>query len=339
MPKNLKNFLLNIICISNISVATASAQMLFVPFENESSYSGAWNLSTEIPDYIAAYFREFHSIDVLSSTVFNSLAAEISENESDYDDLEFISNIAEKYGIKFVVMGSIKTFDIIRFTAGEPILAGYESFSCEIDCQIKIYNLVSNSMEYFNDINSKIANRGLGLTLFGKPTEEKIQFYSLNTIRFGGEEFSKTIVGETMFQFCENLSADIKSNSKEILKKDTHKSLKQKITDHKLDSIAIKSEVLKGKILTYDNSTGEAFINLGDEDALKQGEELFIYAKSDSLFDPVSNRFLGISEKRISTIEIIEVRGGKLSLGVVTENRQLVTIGMEIRKIVLKKQN
>ncbi len=337
MSKNLKRFLLSIICISNIAAATTSAQMLFVPFKNESSYAGTWNLSTEIPDYIAAYLREFHTIDVLSSSVFNSLAFEISENEAEYDDLEFISNIAEKYGIRFVVMGSIKTFDITRFTAGEPILAGYESFSCEVECQIKIFNLVSNSMDYLDDINSKIANRGLGLTLFGKPTEEKLQFYSLNTIRFGGEEFSKTIVGETMFQFCENLAADIKYKSSEILKKEYHKKIKQDINDPKLDSIAIKSEVLKGIILTYDSSTGEAFINLGEEDGVRPGEEIYIYAKSDSLFDPVSNRFLGISEKRISSIEIVELRGGKLALGIVTENRQLITEGMEIRKIIFKK--
>ena len=57
---------------------------------------------------------------------------------------------------------------------------------------------------------------------------------------------------------------------------------------------------------------------------------------ADSLFDPNTNEFLGLSDKIISTLEIVEIRGEKLSLAVVKNNRSQVNKGMEVRKLVLK---
>ena len=96
--------------------------------------------------------------------------------------------------------------------------------------------------------------------------------------------------------------------------------------------------MLKGQILTYDETTGEAFINLGSANGLKIGEELAVYSKVDSLFDPNTNEYLGLSDRKIANIEIIELRGGKLSLAVVKSNREKVSSGMEVRKLFIKKR-
>ncbi len=330
---SLKNCLRNIICISILFSASVDAQILFTPFKNNADYKGKWDLSIEVPNYIAAYFREFHSQQVLSSTTYSSLAEKYGPALT---DIEFISEIGKEKGFKYAVLGTINEFKIARFTAGDPLLAGYEAYTCEIEASFKIYNLQTNGLEYTGTIKSDLGDKGVGLNLLGKPSDEKKQFYSLDNMKFGGEEFSKTIVGETMMNFCENLSEDILKTSKTILK--PNRNIITEIADKSLDDITLNAEVMKGTILVYDSSTGEAFLNLGSLNKLKIGEELSVYSPADSLFDPTTNEFLGVSDKKISTLEIIEIRGEKLSLAIVKENRDDVQKGMEVRKTVIKRE-
>ena len=106
--------------------------------------------------------------------------------------------------------------------------------------------------------------------------------------------------------------------------------------DKTLDEFQLNVEIIKGQLLTYDETTGETFINLGSSSNINVGDELSVYAQADSLFDPITNEFLGLSDKSISTLEIIEIRGEKLSLAVIKNNREQVRKGMEVRKLVLK---
>lgn len=332
-----KRSLKNIICISILFSGLCNAQIIFIPFENNSSYDGTWKLEEEVPNYIAAYFREFHNTAVLSSTAFVSLAG-VEPGSLHLDDMEFISKVAVEHGFDYAVIGKIKNFNIARFTAGDPLTAGYEAYNCEIEAGIRIYDLRSNTMAFSENIKEEFSSGSLGLNLLGKPSDEKRQFFALNEIRFGSEEFSKTIVGEAMIRFCENLSGSIIKNSKSILQKKDKTVIKTEIPDKSLNDISLNTEIKKGEIITYDKETGEAFINLGSSSNISVGEELSVYTKADSLFDPKTNKFLGISDKKISVLEIIEIRGESLSLAVVKENKDEVEAGMEIRKLVIKRR-
>ncbi len=334
----LKNCLKNITCISLLFVGISNAQVLFVPLQNQTSYKGVWKISEEVPNYLAAYLREFYEFDVLSSTAYQSLADEKTDDNESQKDLEFIGELAGKYGFKYAATGVIKTFDISRFTAGDPTLAGYESYSCKIEAYIQLYDLTMNAPLFNGSVSGEISDRGLGITLLGKPTEEKEQYFNLNSIRFGSEEFSATIVGETMILFCENFVSELEQASRSFFKDAKKTNVTIEVADKTLDDITLNTEVLNGQILTYDETTGEAFINLGSANGLKIGEELAVYSKVDSLFDPNTNEYLGLSDRKIANIEIIELRGGKLSLAVVKSNREKVNSGMEVRKLFIKKR-
>ncbi|MEO8398927.1 MAG: hypothetical protein ABI550_03830 [Ignavibacteriaceae bacterium] len=338
MFKTLKKCLKNIICISFLFSGLANAQIVFTPFQNNSSYKGTWKLENDVPNYIAAYLREFHSVDVLSAGTYLSLASEKTNDKSLYSDLEFISQFASEYDFKYAATGKINSFNISRFTAGEPLIAGYESYNCEIEIFIQFFNLQTNTSEFIGTVKGEVTDKGLGLTLLGKPTEEKKEYFALNSIQFGGEEFNQTIVGETIFQLCQNLTKEIQSKKNNFLNITNQNRIKLEIPDKSLEDIKLNTEIKKGQILTYDESTGEAFVNLGSANNVWVGEELSIYTLADSLYDPSSNEFLGVSDKKISILEIIEVRGEKLSLAVVKSNRDKVKEGMEVRKLILKKK-
>ena len=334
--KSLRKFLRSITFISLIITESGYSQFLFTPFENESSYKGTWNLSQEIPNYIAAYLREFYKVNVLSSTAFLSLVEKNNINETEAHDFQTITSIANEIDFGYFVTGKVNDFDIARFSAGESNIAGYEAYSCEISISLQIFDLSKNTIAFAGNVESSVSNKGLGLNLFGGSSDEKKQYLALNKIRFGSEEFNKTIVGETMLILCEDLALDIKSSKKEILfpKRESKKQIE--LEDKTLDEFQLKIEIKKGQLLTYDESSGEAFINLGFSSNINVGDELSIYAQADSLFDPITQEFLGLSDKSISTLEIVEIRDEKLSLIVVKNNRERVKKGMEVRKLILK---
>lgn len=334
--KNLKTFLRSITFISLLLTGTGYSQFLFTPFKNESSYKGTWNLSQEIPNYIAAYLREFYKVNVISATAFLSLVEKENINESEASDFQTITSIANEIGFRYFLTGKVNEFNIARFTAGESNIAGYEAYSCGITISVQIFDLPNNTAAYSGQIESSVSNKGLGLNLFGGHSDEKKQYLALNKIRFGSEEFNKTIVGETMLTLCEDLASDIKSSNKEILfpKRETKKQIE--VEDKTLDEFKLNIEIIKGQLLTYDEATGEVFINLGSSSNINVGDELSVYAQADSLFDPITSEFLGLSDKIISSLEILEIRGEKLSLAVVRNNREQVRKGMEVRKVVLK---
>lgn len=334
----LKSFLKIIIFINLLFITETKGQFLFTPFENNTNFKGAWDLSLDFPNYIAAYFREFEESRVLSASAFNSFAEGREENFN-INDLEFVSGIANEFEFQFIITGKITEFSVSRFTAGDPTLAGYESYACKIIAFVNIYSLEKNEFLFNNKIENEFTSKSLGITLFGKPTTEKEQFFGLNTIRFGGEEFAKTIVGETMIGFCDLLLTEIKTKDKEIFRIKKTPKIKTEPADVSLDDIKLNTEVIKGSILTYDETTGEAFINLGSGNNIKIGDELGIYTEADSLFDPSTNEFLGLSDSKISFLEIIEVRGEKLSLALIKENRDKVKTGMEIRKLIIRKRD
>lgn len=336
--KSLGKHLRNIISISLLFSISGRAQLLFTPFENQSSFKGAWNLSEEIPNYIAAYLREFYKVNVLSSTAYLSLAEKKEISKSNLSDFQSYTLIADEVGSNYVVTGKVLDFDVSRFIAGESNIAGYEAYSCKINIAMQIFDLSSNTMLFNETVESTVSNKGLGLNLFGIPSDEKRQYLALNKIRFGSEEFHKTIVGEAMFQLCEDLTAEMKQVNKELLypKKETRTSAAMQ--DSSLEKVKLITEIIKGQILTYDSASGEAFINVGSSDGVKKGTILNIYAPADSLFDPNSNEFIGISDKNISTLEVVEVRAEKFSLAVVTKDKEKVHKGMEVRKLLLRKK-
>lgn len=337
--KSLKKYLKNIICISFLLSVESYSQFVFTPFENESSFKGAWNLSIEIPNYIAAYIREFYKVSVLSSTAFLSLAEKQDISIGNPIDMQSASIIVNEAGFSYLVLGKINDFGISRFSAGESNIAGYEAYRCDIEISITIFNINSNTTVFSHNIKKSITNKGLAFNLFGAASDDKKQYLALDKMIFGSEEFHKTIVGEAMFQLCEDLTAEMKQVNKELLypKKETKASVTMQ--DSSLEKVKLMTEIIRGQILTYDSASGEAFINLGSLHGLSKGTILNIYAPADSLFDPNSKEFVGISDKNISTLEVVEVRGEKFSLAVVTEDKEKVQKGMEVRKLLLRKKS
>jgi hypothetical protein len=281
--------------------------------------------------------RDLNKTDVLSSTAFLSLLKEDERTPAVYSDIEFLDAKLDELEYNYALLGTINSFGIARFNAGEPHLGGFESFSCGIEISVKIYNKLTNNIVFSEKIEGSVTRNTLGLNLFGKPSDDKEQFYGLDKIKFGGEDFGKTIVSDALLKLGEELVSRITEVDKSIFKTSAIVTEKKFETlDKTLNDITIKTDIVKGELLTYDEETGEAFINLGSAHQIKLGEEFGIYTESDSLFDSSTNEFLGVSEKKVSQLEIVEIRGEKFSLAIVRQNRDKVAKGMIVKKIFIK---
>ncbi len=337
MLKILFNSRKSIIFISLLLFSNIQAQIVFVPFKNESSFTGKWNLSEDIPNFLAAYIRDMNKAEVLSSTGFISLLDEDMRSYPVYSDIEFLDNLLEEWNYNYVMIGTINSFGISRFNAGELMVGGYEHYSCSITISVKLYNKTTNNIVFSDKVESSVTRNTLGLTLLGKPTDDKEQFYGIDKIKFGSEEFSKTIVNEALLLLADELCNKIQSVDKSVFNNpEINVEKKLEVLDKTLNDITIKTDIVKGELLTYDSETGEAFISLGSSHNIKIGEEFGIYSETDSLFDSKTNEFLGVGETKVSQLEIVEVRGEKFSLAVVKQNRDKVAKGMIVKKIFVK---
>jgi hypothetical protein len=62
---------------------------------------------------------------------------------------------------------------------------------------------------------------------------------------------------------------------------------------------------------------------------------LSVYAVGDSLFDPRTNTFIGVSDKKVGEIEIVEIRGERFSLGIIRSQIEEIKKGYQVRRITV----
>lgn len=318
---NLGIRLRSILFISLLFPVLVSGQIAFFNFEDKSNYKGSWNLSWDIPHFFADYLREKYSVIVLSPATTEKLIQE----EPDRSKLEIlISN-----NINYSISGIIHDFSINRLVAGEPKVAQYETYANEIEIELLVTELKSNRIIFNEKLTQKSSELGVGVTIFGRESEAKREFSQLDQVKFGSEEFLQTLIGKNLLKLCDRFSIKIEP----ILNLYTT----DRITDSTKSptKTKFKRKIISGEILFVDIETQEVFINLGKKDNLEVGHILPVYAMGDTLKDSKTGEILGIMDKKIGEIEIIEVRGDRFSLGIIKEEKEKIIKGHKIRKIEL----
>jgi len=315
----LRRKLLNIFFISLFIPASLFAQIAFLSFKDKSSYRGSWNLSEDIPNFMSEYFREKYKSNVLSPRVTENLTRD-----------ETYSNINEALIAKncdYLVRGTITDFSINRLVAGEPKVAQYETYSNNIEIEFEVTEIKTNKIIFLEKIEQKSSDLGVGITIFGKESETKKEFSQLEQIKFGSDDFLKTLVGKNLLKLCDKFSSRLET----IIKLNANEKSIDTIKSE--SKTALKRKILQGEILFVDNETKEVFVNLGKRDNLQVGMILPVYAEGDTIFDKSTGEILGITDRKIGEIEIIEVRGERFSLGIIKEEKSKISKGNKVRRI------
>lgn len=285
------------------SAQSLTRGVVFLPFENRSDFEGAWHVDQEVPRYLGAYLKSVHGLSVISSAVAGTYREDLEPMPA-WGDVKFWRKLRQRFGVRYLVHGGVERFDVSRFVTGQPAVGGYEAFKGEASVSYEVVDL--DRLEHTGEIlvvargqvNGEFADRSLAWTLLGKPTQRTTEFRDLNTIRFGSEEFTRTVIGQACLEVARQFSGDLLERIPGLA---SHRSMGE--GDEGIpDSLRItfRQRMVEGKIVFLEGQ--DAFVDLGSDDGIREGATLPVLGGSDR------------EVREVGTLRVVQIRGPHLSL-------------------------
>jgi hypothetical protein len=306
------------------SITPLFSQLAFLPFKDHSGFKSKWELGIEIPNFLRVFIKEKFDIQTLSPRIADNYLKNKGLSLEEYYSLDAWKDLAEKYKFRYLITGDVVEFRISKFLAGFPLVAGYESFSCAQMVSFKLYDVYNEKLLLQGDLNNSLSDRGLGITLGGKPTERNKEYNTIDDIKFGSEDFKKTMFGESMFKISQEFSMQLE-NYIPIFKPD----FKWEYKSSDDDSVLMRKEFITGRILFFDKE--KAFINLGSSDEITKGEKLLVLYPTPDLsnIDKKNDKVAGF-------LEVLEVRGQHISICKIIDGNDKIKEKFIIQKLIIK---
>ncbi|MBI3587108.1 MAG: hypothetical protein HY088_08270, partial [Ignavibacteriales bacterium] len=252
-----------------VAQTTSRPGFIFLPFENKSDFEGKWEVGVDVPRFLSAYVHQRYRIPSVSPVLVRNFLEEQKLSAGSLDDVKFWIALYKRFHVRYLIAGTVEEFDVSRFMTGQPLLGGYEAFKGEVRISYVMYDMerTAASASYVQITKGgaagEFADRSLALTLFGKPTDRTLEFRDLDKIKFGTDEFNRTVIGQACFQLGEHFSMELESALPTIkvwaaTTPDSLLALAQS-----LDSISIsfRHRTISGSIVFIE--ANNVFLNLG----------------------------------------------------------------------------
>ncbi len=287
------------------SLRALAQSVLFMPFENVSRYSGPWNLPVGVPSMLqrsVAQERHLRSIPVDSALVRLS-GRELKGQVT----LERALEVAQELDADYVVFGQVEELQMRRFRATVPA-GGYRSY--EGGTQITLRPVKVIDREPVEPITRQgiQETKQYGITDPAAYAPYEREYFMLSAIEWDSREFHQTLVGQSMHHCMDQLSAA-------------------------LDSIIRpppELQPLEPAIIDLDG--GNAYINVGLADAVRNGDKFGVWDNGRVLTDPQSGMVLGRSlPRRVGVVQVEQVLSDHLSMVRILEGQDDVRLEYSIR--------
>ena len=324
-----------------ISFAGSDTLLLFTPIEDNSGFGGKWRLAYDIPRYLASYCKlKFQTgvINPITVAYFDTAEHINGGNRGSRQSLQLYS---EEFGVRYIILGSVETFSVSRFLVAEQTLAGYEAFAGEVGLRFSIYDgaeFRTNkeiSPLYEGDASGVVKDKGLGITLFGKQTERTNQYFSLDELYFGGDQFNKTIIGEAMLKCAEDFAGKLEKVVPALKTKAAVVSSNLPIDSMAADTTTrLTRRIVRGEIVLVDSD--QVFLNIGSDESVQIGDILTVFEEGEPILDPSTKVLLGTNDARVGEVQIIEVRGTHLSLATILKGKGAIKVRSKVRAMIVR---
>jgi hypothetical protein len=303
---------------------------LFLPFQNNSDFTGKWDVGIDVPRFLSAYTKERYRIPTVSSVVVQNF---VSEFGGAVDDVKTWIALYHRFGVRYLVAGVLDVFDVSRFMTGQPLLGGYEAFKGEVSISFVVYDLdrtASSSVPVWikkGEASGEFADRSLALTLFGKQTERTIEYRELDKIRFGSEDFNRTVIGQACFQLAEHFAISLENTMPAIKAWGMTNPDSVLRLGRSLDTLSLKYKPrgVLGEVIFVEGQS--AFINLGNEDGVRMGQQILVYRDQVSMKSETES---------VGELRVTEFRGAHLSLTRITSGQNSIRVKDKISITVMR---
>lgn len=287
---------------------------IFLPFEDKSDFEGKWEVGVDVPRFLNAYVNQRYRIPSVSPALVRNFLEEQKLSANSFGDVKFWIELYKRFHVRYLVAGTVEEFDVSRFMTGQPLLGGYEAFKGEVRISYVIYDMdkTAASASYVQvtkgEAAGEFADRALALTLFGKPTERTLEFRDLDKIKFGTDEFNRTVIGQACFQLGDHFSLELENAlpTMKVWAATTPDSLLTLAQSLDSISISFRFRTISGSIVFIE--ANNVFLNLGSEDGMRAGQRVFVYAAGSEQSEQKNSE-----AGKVGELQVLEVRGPHLS--------------------------
>ena len=164
-----------------------------LPMQDVSGFrEGVWDIENEFPALLTG---ELASQDVWRTVPYDAVR-QVAGDARDYWPDEELLRIASQLRADILLQGTVLDYNMERLHVGDPLLAGYKSFSGV--AELELTAMRGEDLSTIGRLYSKkeTTDRDLGLDLFGKPRERDLQYVNLDKMVFGSDDFRATPIGE-----------------------------------------------------------------------------------------------------------------------------------------------
>lgn len=320
-----------------VAQTTSKPGFIFLPFENNSDFEGKWEIGVDVPRFLNAYVSQRYRIPSVSPMLVRNFLEEQKLSSGSLDDVKFWIELYKRFHVRYLVAGTIEEFDVSRFMTGQPLLGGYEAFKGEVRIRYIVYDMekTAASASYVQITKGgaagEFADRSLALTLFGKPSDRTLEFRDLDKIKFGTDDFNRTVIGQACFQLGEHFSLELENAlpTMKVWAATTPDSLLTLAQSLDSISISFRHRTISGSIVFIE--ANNVFLNLGSEDGIKAGQRVFVYAAG---LEPSEQKNNGPG--KVGELQVVEVRGPHLSHTRIVSGEGKIKIKDKVQVTVVK---
>lgn len=307
---------------------------IVLPFDNRSDFEEPWDLGDDVSRYLGTYLAARYGSMVVLPHIALNRAVELGLGPAGLKDPSFWNVLRKETKARFILTGSVDEFDVSRFTTGNDLLGGYESYKGFVSVTFTLYDLtrfpgsLAAGERSHGLVQGEHTDRSFTLTLLGKQTQRTVEYRQLNRIRFGSEEFNITVIGEACRKLAENLCLELELDVPMLRSRDGW--LEDSVTgDGPVDTTAInvRGRIVRGSVLFVEGD--EAFVSLGTLDGVLKGQTI-------ACFDAGDQQESKPADEPVSLLVLTDVRGPHLSLARIQSGKDKIKAKMEVRARVIE---
>ena len=265
-----------------------------LPMKDVSGFrEGVWDIENELP---ALLTEELGSQDVWRSVPYDAVR-QVAGGARDHWPDEELLRVAAMLRADILLKGTVLDYNMERLHVGDPLLAGYKSFSGI--AELELTAMRGGDLSTIGSLYSKkeTTDRNIGLDLFGKPREQDFQFVNLDKMVFGSDDFRATPIGEATFRALVEVA-------------------------DKLSELILPGNIRLGsepaEILSVYGD--EIFINLGSENAVHRGYRFEVYPGPERAIEEELDTLVSVG-----LVEVADVVGARVSRVVMIGSGQIAS--------------
>jgi hypothetical protein len=289
-------YILIISALVFMAMPVTANKIAFVEFTQTAKFNAHWDLKKDLPLYLSSRINKPLISLPFDTTEMRLKAEMIKPSISSMQDVQqaFLA-----LGADYIISADVSQFVIKKRVAGDGQMAGLKSYLAECRLRLHIFSrdtlMPLRTEEVY--VNLKDNNTAVNI---GRLSKDEQLYDSLSIVAFGSATFERSIAGIMMHDLVSKVNT-------------------------LLLTLPVRAAVPTGKTLIkvakiVDIQGEDVYINSGFEEKLIPGDVCTVFIPGDTIFDPDTKEFLGITEKVIGSLKIIEVKASRFSRTRAVEN-------------------